>query len=79
MVDFDGCAYYNVELNMADCSGLPDAPAGEIADASDALALDIPEISAGTSETLIASAALDLGQIVQDERNSGWLAVGSLA
>lgn len=74
-----GCAYYNVELNMADCSGLPDAPAEEIADASDSLALDMPRYAAGTPENMVASAALDLGQIVQNERNSGWLAVGSLA
>lgn len=69
-----GSAYYNVELNTADCSGLPDGIAG----ASDALALDMPGFS-GTSENMIASAAFELGQIVQDERNSGWLAVGSLA
>ena len=74
-----GCAYYNVELNTAACSGLPDAPIEEIADASDALALDMPGFSAGTPETIVASAALDFGQIVPDERNSGWLAVGKLA
>ena len=74
-----GCAYYNVELNTSDCSGLPDAPLEEISDASDALSLDLPGSSAGTSETMLASAALDLAQIVPDERNSGWLAAGSLA
>ena len=74
-----GCAYYNVELNTADCSGLPDAPIKEIADASDALALDMPGYTAGTPENMVASAALALGQIVQDEQNSGWFAVGSLA
>ena len=74
-----GCAYYNVELNTSDCSGLPDAPLEEISDASDALSLDLPGSSAGTSETMLASAALDLAQIAPDERNSGWLAAGSLA
>lgn len=74
-----GSAYYNVELNTADCSGLPDAPIEEIADASDAFALDMPGFSAGTAENMITAAALDLAQIVQDERNSGWLATGSLA
>jgi len=74
-----GCAYYNVELNTAVCTGLPDAPIEEIADASDALALDMPGFSAGNSDNMVASAALDLAQIVPDERNSGWLAAGSLA
>ncbi len=72
-----GCAYYNVELNTANCSGLPDVPLKGIADASDALALDMPGFSAGALENMISAAALDLGQIAQDERNSGWLAVCS--
>ena len=74
-----GCAYYNVELNTADCSGLPDAPLKGITDASDALALDLPGVSAGTQENMAAAVALDLAQIVPDERNAAWLAAGCLA